>query len=119
MSLAESQAYGSRLADIESALFGLPSAPAAVTVSLLLAGWMRSASADGDAASARDQASELLAMLPPAGRQNLFRSGRTAFDRWRLQRLQRGAGLADVQRIPPLRALLLGWSAARLGRRPD
>jgi len=110
---AEARAFGERLAEVETVLFALPSDADAVTVDLRLVGMQHGI---GDGAVDRDLIRELVGQLPPPGRQNLFRNGRTAFDRWRLQRLQRGASLADVQRIPPLRALLLGWSAARRSR---
>lgn len=110
----EARAFGERLADVETALFALPSDATAITVHLRLAAMQHGIGADG--AVDRDLIRELIDRLPPPGRQNLFRNGRTAFDRWRLQRMQRGASFADVQRIPPLRALLLGWSAARRSR---
>lgn len=62
----------------------------------------------------RDVAAELLRRFPSATSAPLFRRSRMAIDRWRLERIARGA--APMTAPPPLPRLWMLWRAARAGR---
>lgn len=111
---AETAAYAGRLADLESQLLAAPSDPAAVALSLRLDRWLFDREA---AASAGVAVPALHGALPPRLPLGLYRGGRLAFDRWRLERLAAGALPDAVRTIPALRGLWLAWSAARRSRR--
>ncbi len=112
----EALAFAGRLAEIERRLFARDSAAEAVAASLRAGCWLPSLTDDRPEHVA-ETAAELLAGLPRLAGLCLFRSGRIAFDRWRLERLQSGAAPRTVRQVPPVRALFVAWSAARRSRR--
>jgi hypothetical protein len=101
------------LAAIEAQVFGRPSSAATVACAVALDHLQRQPPAS---AALIERAAALCARLPAPASLALFRGGRLAFDRWRLDRLAEGADLQQVQRLPAARALWLAWRAARRSR---
>jgi hypothetical protein len=109
-------AFAERLAEVEAAVFAAPSSSDAVALSARLDLLLRRG---GDAEAVQSAAVALLDSGPNSPPASLYREGRLAFDRWRLQRLAAGVPLDALPGVPAWRGLLLAWRAARRSRTPE